>query len=61
MISYPSDSKPRLELNHIDGPLLICRDGTPHWLSFAEVLSLKMGFTNVNQLDEKYNHEPRRG
>ena len=61
MIQYPADSKPHIKWNHIDGPLLYCRDGTLHWLTTVERLWLRMGFTNINQLDEKYCQEPQRG
>jgi hypothetical protein len=61
MIQYPADSKPHIKWNHIDGPLLFCRDGTPHWLTIRERLWLRMGLTNINQLDEKYCQEPQRG
>ncbi len=61
MIQYPANSKPHIQWNHIDGPLLYCRDGTLHWLTKLERLWLRMGFTNINQLDEKYCQEPQRG
>ena len=38
MIQYPKDSEPHINWNHIDGPLLTCRDGTPHWLTVTERL-----------------------
>ena len=55
------DSEPHITWNHIDGPLLVCRDGTPHWLTKLEKLWLRMGFTNINQLDEKHCKEPQKG
>ena len=61
MIQYTADSKPHIQWNHIDGPLLCCRDGTPHWLTKLERLWLKMGLTNITQLDEKYCQEPQKG
>lgn len=61
MTEYPEDSTPQINWNHIDGPLLTCRDGTPHWLTTVESLWMKMGFTNINQLDNKYCQEPQRG
>jgi hypothetical protein len=61
MIQYTADSKPHIKWNHIDGPLLVCRDGIPHWLTMREQLWLRMGFTNINQLDEKYCQEPQQG
>ena len=61
MVSYPENSKPEIQWNHIDGPLLHCRDGTLHWLGRVEVIWLYLGFTNINQLDNKYCMEPQRG
>lgn len=61
MNDYPQDSQPHIQWNHIDGPLLNCRDDTMHWLTKAEQLWLKMGFTNINKLDDKYCKEPQRG
>lgn len=61
MISYPEDSKPHIQWDHVDGPLLVCRDGTHHWLTKVEKLWLRMGFTNINQLDNNYCHEPQQG
>ena len=61
MVSYPNDSKPHIEWGHVDGPLLICRDGTPHWLTRAERLWLRLGLTTIEQLDAKHNREPQRG
>jgi hypothetical protein len=53
-------SAPRIQLNHVDGPLLICSDGTMHWLSMFERLWLRLGLTTIDRLDTKYNHEPKR-
>lgn len=61
MISYPEDSKPHIEWNHVDGPLLVCRDGTPHLLTNVEKLWLRMKFTNIDQLDDKYCRVPQQG
>jgi hypothetical protein len=61
MISYPEDSKPHINWNHIDGPLLTCRDGTPHWLTLQEILWMKLGFTNIDQLNDKHSHEDCKG
>ena len=57
MFQYPADSQPHIVWNHIDGPLLCCRDGTLHWLTVTERLWLRMGVTHINQLDEKYNQD----
>jgi len=46
---------------HIDGPLLVCSDGTLHWLTKIEKLWARLGFVSVTQLDTKHNQEPQRG
>lgn len=58
--SHPKDADPYIQWNHIDGPLLVCSDGTLHWLTAIERLCLLVGLTNVKQLDSKHNGEPRR-
>ena len=61
MTEFEEDIQPSIQWNHIDGPLLCCRDGSLHWLTTVEKLWLKMGFTNINQLDDKYCKEDQRG
>ena len=61
MIQYPADSQPHIKWNHIDGPMLCCRDGTLHWLTKLERLWLRMGFINIAQLDEKYCQKSQKG
>lgn len=60
-IGYPDESRPHIQWNHVDGPLLVCRDGTPHWLTAWERLLVRSGFMTIDHLDAKYNHEPCRG
>lgn len=61
-IQYPKDSKPEIQWNHIDGPLLHCRDGSLHWLTLLERLWLKTGLVTIEQLDEKYcQSHPQKG
>lgn len=55
------NAEPHIQWRHVDGPLLVCRDGTPHWLTMAERLWLRLGLTTLEQLDAKHNHEPQRG
>lgn len=57
MFSYPEDGEPHINWYHVDGPLLICSDGTPHWLTIVESFLIKVGFTDIKKLDEKYKIE----
>lgn len=59
--SESAEQHPHVQWNHIDGPLLTCRDGTPHCLTLVECLMLRMGLTTLNVLDSKYNREPCQG
>lgn len=52
---------PYINWTHDNGPLLICSDGTKHLLTKVESLWMKIGFTNLDQLNEQYNNEPTRG
>ena len=54
-------AKAFIQWGHVDGPLLVCSDGTPHWLSKIEQLWLKIGLTTIELLDSKYNKEPTKG
>lgn len=59
--SYPADAKPHIKWDHVDGPLLTCRDGTPHWLSAWERLLMHSGFLTIDELDRRHNNEPQKG
>ena len=60
-ISYPADAKPRIKWDHVDGPLLTCHDGTPHWLTMWERLLYRAGYLTIEELDRRYNSEPQKG
>jgi hypothetical protein len=60
MVQRGPNAGPHIQWNHIDGPLLCCRDGTLHWLTMAERLWMRLGLTTLEQLDSKHNHEPQR-
>ncbi len=56
-----SSGNPSIVWKHIDGPLLICRDGTIHWLTTRERIWMKLGLTNIDQLETKYMRIDQRG
>jgi hypothetical protein len=60
-VTSPTQAAPHVQWNHIDGPLLTCRDGTPHWLTLWERLGLRAGFITLDQLDKQHNSEPTKG
>jgi hypothetical protein len=62
MVSFPEDSKPDIQWNHIDGPMLNCTDGSIHWLTLLERLYMKIGILTIEELDRKYRYDiPQKG
>lgn len=55
------DNEPHIKWKHVDGPVLVCRDGTMHWLTIQERIWLKFGFTTIELLDKQYNDCDARG
>lgn len=54
-ISRPvGEYTPYINWKHVDGPLLICSDGTLHWLTWFERILLAFGSTDEYALDAKY-------
>ncbi len=53
-IGFGEDSKADINWDHVDGPLLYCRDGSIHWLTWFERFCLYFGFIDINYLDKKY-------
>jgi hypothetical protein len=52
-VSYPADARPSINANHIDGPLLVFRDGQMHWLNLWERLLLHFGWVDAEKLEKK--------
>ena len=55
-VSFPSDSEPHINWKHVDGPMLSCRDGAIHWLSWWERFCLWAGIYDINHLDKKHGY-----
>lgn len=60
-VQREAGAEPCVQWNHVDGPLLVCRDGTPHWLTLWERMALRAGLTTMDALDRRHNSEPQRG
>lgn len=45
--SYP----PFINWKHVDGPMLICSDGTMWWLTWGQRLKMWLGILNIDQLN----------
>lgn len=46
-------SQPSINWKHIDGPLLYCSDGRPHWLTWLERIKLLLRLIDIHDLDFK--------
>ncbi len=47
-------NEPHIQWNHVDGPLLVRCDGSPHWLTWRERMMLWLGRTDAKKLDPSY-------
>jgi hypothetical protein len=57
MVAIDSKIDPYIQWNHIDGPVLVCENGSMHWLTYIERLLMFLGFTNVAKLNRKYSKD----
>jgi hypothetical protein len=53
-LGYPADAEPAIRWDHIDGPLLVCRNGSLHWLSWLDRLRVWIGADDIYSLERKY-------
>jgi len=53
-VSYQSDSRPEIQMRHIDGPVLWMRDGRAHWLTVWERIAVRFGWQDAYSLERKY-------
>lgn len=53
-VGWPAEREPSIEAKHIDGPLLIFRNGELHWLTLWERLLFKLGMTDAKALERKH-------
>jgi hypothetical protein len=52
-IGFSKDSKPKLNIHHIDGPMMYFSDGQMHWLSLWERFQVRWGLTDAEKLERK--------
>lgn len=52
-VDYPCCSRATIRPNHIDGPLLVFRDGQMHWLTVWERILFALGFTDAERIERK--------
>ena len=48
------DPEPNIHWKHIDGPLLVMRDGQMHWLTLWERLCCALGWHDARSLERKH-------
>lgn len=54
-VGYQQNFQPaEINWKHIDGPLLYLTNGHLHWLTIWERIQLRVGWTDVHELDEKH-------
>ncbi len=49
-------SAPFIKWRHIDGPVMTCRNGKMHWLTWGERLRLWLGWTTIYEIERKWMH-----
>ena len=52
--SYPNTARPKIQWNHIDGPLLNFRNGEMHWLTWRERFLCWIGREDAYSLEAKH-------
>ena len=53
-IGYHADAEPYIKWKHIDGPLLVCRNGAMHWLTWRDRILFRLGREDIYSLERKY-------
>ncbi len=51
-VGFPTYSRPSIQPNHIDGPLLVLRDGQLHWLTLWERIQFALGWTDAEKIEQ---------
>ena len=57
MTPHRKYGEPFIKWKHVDGPYLVCRDGTGHWLTYKERIMLYFKLTSVIELNFKYERK----
>lgn len=52
-VSFYLGNQPHIVAKHIDGPMLIFRDGQLHWLTSWERILFALGLTNAEKIERK--------
>ena len=52
-ISFQPAPEPHIQWGHVDGPLLVFRDGQLHWLTLWERIAVWLGWANAISIERK--------
>ena len=52
-VGYHESSRPYIKWTHIDGPLLVYRDGQMHWLTVWERFCCQLGVSTAQSIETK--------
>lgn len=52
-VGYRADAQPHIRWKHIDGPLLVYRDGQMHWLTLWERFRCWRGWDDAWSIERK--------
>lgn len=54
-VTFPKEGErePYIDWLHPDGPLLTCRNGELHWLSYFERFKIRFGYLTIYDLEHK--------
>lgn len=47
-------AEPHIKWDHVDGPMLVCRDGSLHWPTRIELILVKLDLVSLTKLDQRY-------
>lgn len=59
--TYRVGGKAFVQWNHSDGPMLVCSNGHPHWLTLWERVKLFIGLDSIESLDAFYTKAKQSG
>ncbi len=53
-VGYPETARPHIEWHHIDGPLLVMRDGSLRWLTLWQRFMCSVGWVDALSLEKRH-------
>lgn len=53
-VEWPASARPSIQGKHIDGPMIVFRNGEVEWLTMWERLLFALGWTDAEKLEQKH-------